>query len=1579
MGDYQVIHKHGSNTYDLTTLVDSFEVTKQKGKSQTATVSVLLEELAQPITEGDTLEIYGSSLKIFSGSVKSYKRKSSEGQPVLEATAEDISSTLELRTVTKRYTETPASTILVDLLQPLSGQITTNHVQSNTVPLTLTLVNKTILEGVEEICARTGWMWYIDANKDFHFFESGTDRGTLTEEDLDSHSYKKDTSNIINRVAVLGKQYLFPTSGDLCEELSGTNGTWTASGTLSLADKDAVLPPRAGSYSIRSSAAGINSQYLQFTFATPLDFSQKWSPKKINVSIGNAMSSGYLTDVSIYLYKDTSNYFSSGNLVNNFDKYATSWKEISLEVGPDTSWSSTGSPTWDSISKVRIQVQYSTYISASLFVDKLFFSEGRIYATAEDTNSQNTYGLHECPAIIKDSLRTTEECQEIANSIIQENKDPKDILENIVTIDLKEAYELGDLITISVSEGTISNVKIVGLTHHLDEGDLYTELEISSLTKTAAEIVQEHEQRLGEDESENLEPSVTVSGPSATPQEPTVVLDYPPGPPVTPVNLQLTPKPLSILLTWDANTEADLDRYIILRGTISGGEGTFAAVDTNMFTDTSTTLGVTYYYKVKAVDRVGNESGPSTEVYGSPLKVDAQDQVFQNTLSVSSFTVSAYNQVIDTVSDFKVWLNVTITRVEGAGGYFVSYRKYGTSDWHPIFVQQPSSGNPSVNTTFLEGNTTYEVEVCAVTKLGEAGPWNNTFTFIDKNNTPHYNVTTATTAPNQVAPSAPASASATPAIDGLIIECGAVFATDFSHYVFYVGTTYPPSTPVGTSTRPIFFWKASDYSAYYVGAAAVDTALNASSVTSSSSTYTPLKVTPLDLSIESRPWTSNLKIFENCVSRGTFYYGSSGAVESWKRYVRTDTVTVGSNTYYNFGLVNSDTSTYVEDITGDTETYYPVYCGIRIFKVASDGTETELTAGTPVAIVYRSSNGSGIQTADYSFGGATFATTDRLCIKFYIDSGSGYQEKIKAVTEQLNVTSLPAGTWRVSYYSYRSTSYFGGIYTTRGRIYFGAGYDTSIVTTKDATIKFADGTTKTIAGDLSGTKLSSSVVGNHFVYWQDTDSNLHITTDYSSAVGTGKGLVTVIDRKTDAPSTILMFDSYTPTIGAGCIAAKSILADHIKAGQINTTHITSDSSLAIKASQILLDGTTYFVNSWQKAGDVTKIDGGQISAQTVTATQIAANAITTDQLQLSRLDTNEPTKEGALYYWTPDDTLRFIGQTGEKGYIPRYPLTKYNAPPETILPNPCFEEDVDGDDIPDYWTPPSGTKGTDYGSSSSAYKGKRCIWSKISTSGTYKEWQSVSIPVRPGQKLYARCYAKADNSYTPAGGIIHIAWYAPDGSSYLNEVQSSVKTLGTSWDYHEVTATVPTDGTYQANVRYARIHLYAGTSATYTTYYDDVVFSEIRAAVPTTGIVNARAKTTGTAEAIRAGTWNKMYCAITVPNEDFEVLICHIHLTTGLWIGSDGYANEFAVAVKNESTGEFYPSSDPEQCPPGWINAWNEVKSTALYNYWTFVITIPKNIKGNTIDVYVYNFGIYDPMNGMVNWVIWGHSPHTHR
>ncbi len=89
-----------------------------------------------------------------------------------------------------------------------------------------------------------------------------------------------------------------------------------------------------------------------------------------------------------------------------------------------------------------------------------------------------------------------------------------------------------------------------------------------------------------------------------------------PSPPGTPVVNSSTN---SISLDWPNNGEGDLLGYDVYRATVSGGPYTkinASVVGVSAYTDSTVTMGITYYYVVKALDTAGNTSGNSTQVSG---------------------------------------------------------------------------------------------------------------------------------------------------------------------------------------------------------------------------------------------------------------------------------------------------------------------------------------------------------------------------------------------------------------------------------------------------------------------------------------------------------------------------------------------------------------------------------------------------------------------------------------------------------------------------------------------------------------------------------------------------------------------------------------------------------------------------------------------------------------------------------------------------------------------------------------------------------------------------------------------------
>lgn len=95
--------------------------------------------------------------------------------------------------------------------------------------------------------------------------------------------------------------------------------------------------------------------------------------------------------------------------------------------------------------------------------------------------------------------------------------------------------------------------------------------------------------------------------------------------PAAPTGLAATGLIKSILLTWNANTELDLRHYAIYRGTSSLPTVRIAYANSTSYIDSDVSVGVTYYYRIKAIDYSGNASGYSDEDSATPSNTMADD------------------------------------------------------------------------------------------------------------------------------------------------------------------------------------------------------------------------------------------------------------------------------------------------------------------------------------------------------------------------------------------------------------------------------------------------------------------------------------------------------------------------------------------------------------------------------------------------------------------------------------------------------------------------------------------------------------------------------------------------------------------------------------------------------------------------------------------------------------------------------------------------------------------------------------------------------------------------------------------
>jgi len=157
-------------------------------------------------------------------------------------------------------------------------------------------------------------------------------------------------------------------------------------------------------------------------------------------------------------------------------------------------------------------------------------------------------------------------------------------------------------------------------------------------------------------------------------------------------------------------------------------------------------------------------------------------------------------------------------------------------------------------------------------------------------------------------------------------------------------------------------------------------------------------------------------------------------------YMRSDQHTVNNATTYKLVENHTQTAASVNSSVTDPENEAYCYWGVRVWKRSSAGTETEITSGSPVAVVSRTSSGSGLQSANWTCPTTNLSITDCLVVRVYYKfDWTNYTQCSQFITLQLNATLLEAGTWTVYYYTQRS--YNSGTHKTYIYYYWDNNYN----------------------------------------------------------------------------------------------------------------------------------------------------------------------------------------------------------------------------------------------------------------------------------------------------------------------------------------------------------------------------------------------------------------------------------------------------------------------------------------------------------------------------------------------------------
>jgi len=175
-----------------------------------------------------------------------------------------------------------------------------------------------------------------------------------------------------------------------------------------------------------------------------------------------------------------------------------------------------------------------------------------------------------------------------------------------------------------------------------------------------------------------------------------------------------------------------------------------------------------------------------------------------------------------------------------------------------------------------------------------------------------------------------------------------------------------------------------------------------------------------EVCIKFEQWKSrglDTTIMNNILTRmnmSTCYVAPSAIEHIETRYFRGDQQTVNGLLAYILGTTQSDMyRNYGVFGSGKRS----VQVGIRVWKRAADGVETEITSGIQVALATRGRVGGGLSSGTWVCPEIALVSTDAIVVRVYIHL-IGYSWELAAtfITEQLGSFKLSNAIWTVYYF-----------------------------------------------------------------------------------------------------------------------------------------------------------------------------------------------------------------------------------------------------------------------------------------------------------------------------------------------------------------------------------------------------------------------------------------------------------------------------------------------------------------------------------------------------------------------------------
>jgi len=395
-----------------------------------------------------------------------------------------------------------ASSIIQDIVQPLIDEGKLAGTSINIVDRTIQIdrpEGDTYGDIIKHICSgekeQIDADWYASFDKTINVFTRGSRNTTVNvADDALSFEYKEDLDRLINKQVSYGAYgKTLGTDTDYTENTTN----WSASDTL----KRASYNRTTGDYSVACTSTGGADKYLERTFPTTLDLYPsgeiEFDIRFVGRCLYNLVPDSF--EFTSYFYTDVSNYYhlshkTSGGKVTRvgsdpdgqrrwaaygYAEYKFDFSAVNIPVakGSGREWGVIGTPSWESITKIKIEVNYPVLQNPTeMWIDNLSILT-RYYGEYEDATSQSLYDLKEGKPLLKTGLQSDEACTILCSLIVDGYKDPMINVDNLVT-SKNFRVNIGDEAVFDILD-IDKTLTVRRIRHNVEDLNLTTELDLS--------------------------------------------------------------------------------------------------------------------------------------------------------------------------------------------------------------------------------------------------------------------------------------------------------------------------------------------------------------------------------------------------------------------------------------------------------------------------------------------------------------------------------------------------------------------------------------------------------------------------------------------------------------------------------------------------------------------------------------------------------------------------------------------------------------------------------------------------------------------------------------------------------------------------------------------------------------------------------------------------------------------------------------------------------------------------------------------------------------------------------------------